>query len=1559
MSTTSKSLPQSLGGGSPSATSNGASADTAAGAEHLPSGDVLEWTRRAEWLESEARSHHRDPAARARLLLAASEVRALCGARDDARRLAIQAAGHSTAPAFASRQARALQQLHGDFTAVVKHLAKEAEAVQAPAARAHAQYVMAEVLRLIQRDAAGASTCLAAAEQYDPQDYRVTLQRLVAQLAESQKPPEICVRPDDAVKALRLATGQLRQLRGAGAPRAGTDDENLALPLLSTQRALARGRLSEAADAIDRLQSQDELRSAVSWLSTLWRASSATRPQDALLLLRDLVRQQPGRQERRALAARALGEGNWHMLEEALSGDVPRAARDVAGPAQPPSSRPGSGTDQSYPAFSSIERASLMALMARPAEAAPVSQSPVEDLALKPFASAIERMRALTEGVAKLPVRGGGAAMSPAEIEFTLGRAAANLQAFSELEAGEHLAQAGALELVIQLEQSREAKDFAGLARALPQLMTAAAAQPESNFVAATFAERAGELDAARWHYAAALSGTTREAATRALATEGREAAATLRALSAHARNPLQRAMLLTEALFRLAPDAPEFDALADEAARTFPELPFAHHLGELSARMRGDRLHVARWLSRQRERAKGAGDYPLAAIREALFAAPTDPREAAERLQEAADRGAPDLALQHLIEGLVDPGPVAKADFRRRVAPLLGPRGRAHFLAEAVALYESGGDIDASIATARELGGVFGELWVERFATRPEDLDWLSASLCHQAQQTRDVALACDLYDHLARLARARGEREQALSWQAERLKKRPGSLDALRFLELDSSARGQETELERWAAALFERLGESDGIGYAFLAARLKIDRGAFQEARAIVGRASTSAAPPPWALRLEAVYARDEGDDRALLAVYRSLREGTTQPLDAAILSLRACEAAARLGQTGLAKDEIQRALALSPDNVVILSARAELLRSNADYAEAADAFEALASTTQSNAQRLDALYQAALLWLDTLGDRARGMLALQEAATVDSPHAGLLARLRELHAQSEDFEGLGELIERQSSQRPEPGGGADVEMARALALANSGHVEEAREVLTALVSREPLHTEALNALAELHLGAGEAAAAEKCWRRIVERAPRGRWRSTALHALSALYENELPDLARAAAVYVQILQEDASDASIRKRLIQALLSLGRVDEAVHQQRELLQRALSDEERRERLLDLVPLLGGAPSGRREAEALLEQAHRTWPEDTRVLEAEVHHYTSTGQQGTARVITERATNSSRNAILAGRLEPALFEMLELAARLGGDPDTAYAARAGLGALLGQPSGTSGAGARAGAQDLDDLTAPAPLSAGFRKFLYSTGAAIERAYALDPWSLEPSPVDEHIATEVRRLASWFGHDGVRVVASARAGADCLCLPSSPIYVVLGQRLLEHDNPLVREFLIVRALKIAAANACALSRMAPADLWSAVAGFLACFAPAWHADGTDAQRLIAARNKIRPHITTTPDPDLIALTSALSASVLPQAAVLGDAISRWASRVGLLAVGDPSIAVESLWTAANLGHAMPADLDTRVRWLAGSSHARDLVGYGISDAYMEALKRAGSTLAPR
>jgi hypothetical protein len=1504
------------------------------------------WQRRADWLEAEAKATQ-DAPMRARLLLAASEVRAMLGARRDARRLALSAASHTPTPPFAARQARALCQGQGDSSVVMKGLRDEARSEKHPAARAHAQYLAAEVARLWQRDGSAAEAYLEAADQIEPPDCRASLQRLARQLAQSQKPPDVRFRPDEMLHPLRQATAQIGQLRGSEAPRVdGT--ESTAVALIETQRALGRGKLAEAALALSALESQAGLRGAVRWLATSWRAAVARPGDEALGTLRQLVRDNPGRLERRALASRALRTGDVEALREAL-GDSGREGGSLTPSANPriDDARRGE-SDAARTAFSAAEYLSLGALAGdtfrtSPAEGAPSLDAP----SLRPLEVALERLHS--------PAGQSGSAPTPLDAEFALGRSAARLERFRDFEPTEQTQSTSIWSTLLRLERARETNDLPGLAALLPQLTAQPNAAAEAHFVSAVLCERSGDVARAKEHYQAALlSTTTREPAVRALAVSSPDTAAALfRSLSAHASDPLRRALLLTEALFRLNVEAPEFDAIAEDAARTDPSLPFAYQLGELGARMRGDRTRVARWLGRQREQARDPHELTLAAVREALFLAQTDSLAAAERLATLPARRGLDIALEQLYERLADVPPAAAAQFRLRAARASTPHGRQAWLAEAVERFRRAGDARAALEAARELESPLGELWVEELSTEPADLEWLSNRWGRLASEASDIELASDYYRRSSHLELSRGSGERAAAWQRARLALAPDNLLALRFLQIDSMRPGHEGELQRCAAVLAQTLSLRDAAGDAFVAARMLIDRGAFPDARPFAQRICSLEIPPLWALRLESTFARDAGDDARLLAICRTLRERAQQPIDQATLSLRAGEALARLGQLAAAGEELLRARAGAKDSVVILALRAEVLQKHADHADAAEAFETLSSLSSSPSKRVDALYQAAVLWLDALGDRARGVLALQEAAAILDSHPGVTERLRQITGSLELADSDVESRRAEASAPPEV---VEREIARAQSLARSGAVEAGLAVLADLRLRQPPHAALLHAAAELSVRAHDWSAAEAAWKQVLELTELGPLRLGALWGLAGLYERELPDPSRAQLAYLELLRADPDELTVRRRLVRSLASAGREEDALAHQRELVQRARGDEERRQYLLELVESLGKTPSGQPEAQALLERAHRTWPDSAQVLRAEIDHYRQSGDQNTARVIVERATHSARNAIQAGRLDAALFRTLEVATELGGDPDTAGAARAALAAIRGQALDHAGASASAGQVRFDDLLAPAPVSPAFRRLLYAAGAAIERAYAPDPTTLGASMLPEPEATRVRNIAAQFGLDDVRVMVSAEVGCDCICVHAEPLYVVFGQRLLEHPEPRVRDFLLFRALKLAQTNSSALSRMSPSDLWATLAGFLACFAEPWRAEGGDARRLVAARNRIRPHITATLAPELYAMTSAITANIVPQTAEVGEALWRWAARVALLGVGEVGVAFQGLWAAANLGPALPSDVDGRVRWIASDRQARDLVGYGVSEAYIEARRRAGLSL---
>jgi len=192
---------------------------------------------------------------------------------------------------------------------------------------------------------------------------------------------------------------------------------------------------------------------------------------------------------------------------------------------------------------------------------------------------------------------------------------------------------------------------------------------------------------------------------------------------------------------------------------------------------------------------------------------------------------------------------------------------------------------------------------------------------------------------------------------------------------------------------------------------------------------------------------------------------------------------------------------------------------------------------------------------------------------------------------------------------------------------------------------------------------------------------------------------------------------------------------------------------------------------------------------------------------------------------------------------------------------------------------------------------------------------------------------------------------------ECRSRGGACLTLVLGAGLVQLAAPRVLEVVAVSELKLVLANASALSRMTTDECWSTLAGFFACFGQSEVASGADAQRVARALNRLRPHVTWVPEPDLVAELPTLAHELLSRASEVPRALRVWAARSALLAAGDLGVVLDGSWSAAHSATALPRDEDGRMRWIASNPEAHDLVRYGVSEAYMQARRRAD--LAPR
>ena len=235
----------------------------------------------------------------------------------------------------------------------------------------------------------------------------------------------------------------------------------------------------------------------------------------------------------------------------------------------------------------------------------------------------------------------------------------------------------------------------------------------------------------------------------------------------------------------------------------------------------------------------------------------------------------------------------------------------------------------------------------------------------------------------------------------------------------------------------------------------------------------------------------------------------------------------------------------------------------------------------------------------------------------------------------------------------------------------------------------------------------------------------------------------------------------------------------------------------------------------------------------------------------------------------------------------------------------------------------------------------------------LDAAYALDPRTLRaaPLPADANARGEqIRDMAKAFGIQGIEILSSPVLGPTCLAARSVPAQVVYGAPLLERGDDATRYFLLVRALKLIQARAATLARTVPIELGPLVAGFLSAISD-YQPEGVDPKRLGDAKRRIKDAMIHPFDAEVPMLALEVSGSLGNRVSQLATALSAWANRTALLAVGNPLTALRAVALAS--GAELPTDPAERLRWIARNPEARDLFVFSVSDQYMEARKRVG------
>jgi len=1502
--------------------------------------------RRAAWLEEESRALP-DKVARSRGLLACSELLAILGDGDQAYALAAEARDGAPLLALAHRQARGLMPSPPERAAYLAALDAEVKMTPAGPARVHSTLLAASTLRAAGDDDA-ASKRLEQAARVSAGDVRAAIARATRALGRGETTSAALRLPDSPLLApVAEAIGACLRLRGMDVkdPEGRSPSPNELL--LGSRQALEKADTAAAAPLLARLATVPELTAAAAWLAAALGATRASSRADAALWLRGLV--DAGMEDaRRPLAARGVELQDRDIVSHALAGKETLAPGD---------------------------RVTLAALLGLPLPATDPDLDTAGQLpGLGPLAAAITSVALPestgdTDAVRARTRRTAGSTAARALVR--LGRLLAASASSREIE--EAIADVGdeappAIR-ALAVEMASRAGRWADVSTALETWGAGRESPLERStgaLASALVAERAGETSRAVQAFRAARAADPRsEVALRALsALESVDLVAELNTLADDVGDGVAGALARIEAVTRgelLLPD-PTRATLLERAHRAAPSLPIAAFLAERIARRAGDFEEILRWVRERMANAPDAIEAALDAVREALLVADRDPALAAERLQEAHRARPSDVALRDLCERMVSEPLDDSAAWREGRAAAATGEARTLFYLEAALDYERAGEEEGALRCAEgaaNSGAALGAIARERAELRTGRVARLADELLSAAKNAADLRARREAYERLATLdATARHDPASALLWHRSILEELPYYKPSLRHVEHHLVGEGRDDEIEPIVSAIAAVLrgrGSGECAAHAELGARLRMRgaAGSWEATRELVELAAAERDPSTWALRMLQAHARDRGDDAAFLDATLRLVDRATRPADVATLLTRGGAAASRLERLNEARTLLDRATTEDPGDLLAWQILADVRRRSGDAPGAAEANEALARTSLVPEHQLAGWCEAGRIWQDDVADDERAIAALETAAAIDIAHGDVFDRLSRIYAARVMQPELAGLLQRRLDGITDPGARLAMEVRRGRLLLEVGDREVARQAFESALRERPDDPDALSAFTDLCVAEKDWDAAEQALVRLARLLPTAEEQRNVYERLGDLYSNHRVNLARAEVALKEVLKRAPDDLVTVQKLIEVYKRQNDATRAAELQEDLIRRAASPEEKRKRILELATIHEQTAHDNRRAEQTLEAARREFPQDVSLLRALAEFYARHHQTPAVNILLDRAGADARRALAAGRFTPASFEVLAAVSDLRGKTDAARATQAMLAALEGRPAQLQPAGERAFDTRLDDVLAPDVLTPAIRALLSKTGEALDAAAPIDLRALQATtmPADAPLARMASNLAASIGLGGLHVLVSPKLGKVCLPATSKPPSIVVGAALAGDER--VAAFLVHRALKLVGAKACAFGRSSPSDLAVLVSAWLKCFNPTWQPQGINAAMLNAAGGRIQAALARKLDPDVGMLALEVAGGIGTQQVTLGPAALTWGNRVALLALGDPNVALDAVAAAGGAADGAPREAGERGVWVAKTAPAREIIAFGVTDAFAEARARLG------
>lgn len=1500
------------------------------------------------WLEDEL-NPTTAASSRARTFLGLAELRAILGEFDEARAhvQAARSADPSCVLAHATLRALGTSSETAPFEQAADGIAT---ADAPPEVIAHANWTAADALRLAGiEDRAARRRDLA--RKHAPDDIRAAAIRAALRLREA---PSDEAPTEHKHETLDAALAVARAILGQTSPAAGTP----AGAPSRVRRALARGDFAEAYRALLPLGSTPALAASARWLAACIGLRDLATRRDALDLLACF--DQP--RARRLLAARALEAQDLARLAVTIDGDGfsetdRRMLRTLASP----------------------HDASRVWLRDRtdPSEATPLDAAQAGLAGPFERGAAPEQVQERARRRASITV---GSSHSRAYVSIGrligAGQALADALLAEQADAGD----ASALAAVAATRSDSNAKlASSALARLAAQLAPVDDAAGELLLAAGFAAERAGDREGASSIYGRVLDDDPgNDAAARAMGELNPEFdVATALERAADATSGSRAALLRIEADARREAARGKTEAsiaTLEVAHADAPELPLALEIALRRARASGDEDSVLNVLRARRASAGDAADTAFDAVREALIIADSAPEKAGALLEEVRGAFPLDYAVVELIDRVT---PLSAAD---RLAATI-EQAEAAEPGAAVALWleaavqcvsdanaSAGDHARRAVELAEELDrgdiAAIARIVAEMHDLTSGGVGVLASEWSDRARDASDPSSEIEWLERLAEIETyIRKDSGAAILLHRAILDLDPESRGSLRALEHALISENRTGELEPIATLIARALSGTaspEFFAHAALSARLRARDGRWHDTEEMAFLVDAQPQAPAWGLRLVQAHARANRDAERELETSLALAERTSRGPEVSALLTSAGSSAMRLGRHDLARDVLRRALERDPADVLTLDLAATTDRALGESKGAAQLLERVAKHATVEPHRVRALTLAGEAWHALPDHREEAIRDYAAAFERDPTSDTCFSALAGLYAAAGQREPLLAIFERKASITEDPKARATLDIRRAELLAELGDVTRAIELLEQAVAARPADVDALSTLGALAMNAEDWDRAERAWVELARMPSSPAEQRRAYMALGELYVRAGSSLERAELAYREVLKRFADDTEATQRLVDVYQRMGDASRAAETQMGLVERAESAAIRRQRLVELALIYERTAAEPRKAEQILETARREGPADGFVLHALAHFYQRHGQDRALTVLLDRAANDAHRQFAAGRITAELVEIVGAVHELRGQHVAADACRATRAALLSEGSAWNGAGATAGDRRFDPWLAPDPMSPSAQALLLYAGDVLDALAPYDLASIEATPIEEDSPAGVvaREFAATLGVPNLSVLVSSMLGHVAVAASSTPPIIVLGSALVDAANVRGRTFMLMRAIKLVQAHACALARVPQPELGFLIAGWLHAFHSSWLPPGLDRGRVVDIGGRIRQALGDRVTVELGTQALEVVGSIGQDPTSLAGAARAWANRSALLAVGDLNAALDALAWSTGLADGAPRGEGERTAWIARVAEARDLVVFSLTEAYARAREAAGLAHTP-